>query len=61
MTSATPESSSRLPRSDFALVAGNPDGGALRARHRMRAESHLLDVFADRLDLFRRGLRLHHD
>ncbi len=46
---------------DFALIAGDADGGALSAGQRMRTEAQLFDVFADGLDLFRRGLRLHDD
>ena len=44
---------------DFALVAGDADGGALGAGKRVGAEAQLLNVFADRLDLLRRGLRFH--
>ena len=44
---------------DFALVAGDADGGALRAGQRMGAKAHLFNVVADGLDLFLRGLRLH--
>jgi hypothetical protein len=46
---------------DFTLVAGDADGGALGSWHGMRAIAQLLDVVADGLDLFRRGLRLHDD
>ena len=46
---------------DFALVAGDADGGALRAGQGMSAEAQLFDMVADGLDLFRRGLRLHDD
>ena len=45
----------------FALVAGDADGGALRPGKRMGAKAQLLDVFADRLNLLRRSLRLHDD
>ena len=45
----------------FALVAGDADGGALGSGKRMGAEAQLFDMVADRLNLFRRGLRLHHD
>jgi hypothetical protein len=46
---------------DFAGVAGDTDGSALRARQRMGAKSHLFDVIADRLYLFLRSLRFHDD
>ena len=46
---------------DFALVAGDADGGALGSGKRMGAETQLHDMVADRLDLFRRGLRFHDD
>ena len=46
---------------DFALVAGDADGGALRAGHGVGAKTQSFNMLADRLDLFRSGLRLHHD
>ena len=44
---------------DFALVAGDADGGALGSGKGMGAEAQLLNMVADGLDLFRRGLRFH--
>ena len=46
---------------DFTLVAGDADGGALGSGERMGAKTQLLNMVADRLNLFRRGLRLHDD
>ena len=46
---------------DFALVAGDADGGALGSGERMGAKTQLLNMVADRLNFFRRGLRLHDD
>ena len=45
----------------FALVAGDADGSALRSGQGMGAEAQCFNVVADRLNFFRRGLRLHHD
>ena len=45
----------------FALVAGDSDGGALRAGHRVGAVAQSFNVRADGLDLLRSGLRLHHN
>src|SRR5579872_3548790 len=44
---------------DFALVAGDADGGARRAGHGVRAVSELFDFFANGADLLFSGLRLH--
>ena len=44
---------------DFALVAGNANGGAGCARHGMRAIAELFDFLADGADLVFAGLRLH--
>ena len=46
---------------DFALIPGNADGGALRARDGMGAVSKRFDFLADRADLLFGGLRLHDD
>ena len=46
---------------DFALVAGDADGGALRARHGVRAISQLLNFLANGAHLLFGGLRLHDD
>ena len=45
----------------FALVAGDADGGALGSGKRVGTETQLLNVLADRLDLFRCRLRFHHN
>ena len=44
---------------DSATVAGDADGGALRAGHGMGAKAQQLNLLADGLDFFRRGLRFH--
>ena len=44
---------------DGAAVAGDADGGALRARHGVGAKAQQLNLFADCLDFFRRCLRFH--
>jgi len=60
MTSATPERSSKFPRSISPGLPVMPM--AVRwAPEGVGAEPQLLDMIADRLDLFRRGLRLHDD
>ncbi len=46
---------------DFALVAGDADGGALRARHGVGAISQLLNFLTNGAHLLFRGLRLHDD
>ena len=46
---------------DFALVAGDADGGALGSGEGVGAKTQLLNMLADGLNLFRRGLRLHDD
>ena len=46
---------------DFAMVSGDADGGALRARHGVGAVSQFLDLLANGADLLFRGLRLHYD
>ena len=46
---------------DFALVAGDADGGALGSGKWMGTETQLLNMVADRLDLLRRGVRFHDD
>ena len=44
---------------DFALVAGDADGGALRARHGMGAVAECFDFLANGAHLLFRGMRLH--
>ena len=48
-------------RLDLALVAGNADGGALRAGDGVGAVAHRLDFLADRTHLLFGGVRLHDD
>ena len=45
---------------DAAVVADEPDGGALRAGHRARLVAHLLDHRDDAFDV-RRGRAMAHD
>ena len=59
MTSCTPGISSSVPGFDLALVAGDADGGALRAGHGVGAVSERFDFLADGADLLFGGLRLH--
>src|SRR5208282_4104030 len=47
------------PGFDFALVAGNADGGALRAGHGVSTVSERFDFLANRAHLLFGGLRLH--
>src|SRR5690242_4883313 len=46
---------------DLALVAGDADGSTGRARHRVSAISHLLDLLANGAYLLFGGVRLHDD
>ena len=46
---------------DFALVAGDADGGALRSGHGVGAVSKRFDFLADGAHLLFGGLRLHDD
>jgi hypothetical protein len=59
MTSCTPDISSSVPCFDFAFVAGDADGGALRAGHGVGAIAERFDFLADGADLLFGGLRLH--
>ena len=49
------------PGFDLALVAGDADGGALRAGHGVGAVSERFDFLADGADLLFGGLRSHDD
>jgi hypothetical protein len=44
---------------DLALVAGDADGGALRAGQRMRAQAQAFNLVAYRRDLFFGRVRFH--
>jgi hypothetical protein len=46
---------------DLALVPGDADGGALRARHSVRPVAKFLDFLANVADLFFGRVRLHDD
>ena len=48
-------------RVGLALRAGDADGGAMRARNRMRPQPQLLDLANDCFDLLRPRAGIHYD